>query len=342
MFTVSPAVPASPPLALGIRKVAAHVLAVTDVARSLRFYCDTLGLQTLRPTDLAQHRAWLVIGGVEIHLIQGTPAMSRKGTAQVPHLSLKVDDILAAREALHVAGISSIPHVELTPDVPSSFTLQLFIRDPDGYAIAFTQAVPFSAAANLIDLCYDRQTWSVKLEELVQKLSEAGLPLSDPALKGPLADLGALGVRQITRAVLVAVLTGRKEAVNAEDPEEPVVAEPEVVEVVALPVDAPSAGIPVTPEPPAPPPPYLAQPWIRRPTGHYVREENASTRSPFSHTQSVRTAYRALETVGGNPWVRGPYGDYYPPQQLPTSAYNLGGKTFIREADGTFVIQVSS
>jgi len=109
-----------------------HVsLNVSDVERSVAFYCDVLGLSELPRPRLRNPGAWLDAGnGRQIHLIR----------ADVPddlgqHVSFAVADLDATVAALTDAGvrISSPVHVGDTA------LRQSFANDPDGNRLEFTQ-----------------------------------------------------------------------------------------------------------------------------------------------------------------------------------------------------------
>src|SRR3569623_813886 len=107
---------------------------VTDTARALRFYCDTLCL-TADPSrpDLGYAGAWLWLGAQQLHLLElpnpapttGRPA--RGGRAR--HCALAVTDIAALRRRLDEAGI--------TDTLSRSGRPALLCRDPDGNALEF-------------------------------------------------------------------------------------------------------------------------------------------------------------------------------------------------------------
>ena len=112
-----------------------HVgLKVTDMDRSLRFYCDGLGLELLRRRDKGTGIASAVlrIGGQEMNLFSD-PSFASTATNDDPpgldHFCLEVesasiDDLMAA---LAQAGIAIAK-----PPVQRSDGISLFVSDPDG------------------------------------------------------------------------------------------------------------------------------------------------------------------------------------------------------------------
>lgn len=103
-----------------------HVsLNVTDLARSVQFYTDTLGLtlDSSRP-DLAVEGVWLNLPGGQVHLIvRDVPA------ANGQHFAIGVSDLDEAVAELRAAG------VEVRGPVPVGAARQAFVSDPDGNAI---------------------------------------------------------------------------------------------------------------------------------------------------------------------------------------------------------------
>ena len=112
-----------------------HVgLKVTDMDRSLRFYCDGLGLELLRRRDRAPGIATAVlrVGDQEMNLFSN-PGLAANPTDDDPsgldHFCLEVasasiDELMAA---LAQAGIAVAK-----PPVKRSDGVSLFVSDPDG------------------------------------------------------------------------------------------------------------------------------------------------------------------------------------------------------------------
>jgi glyoxylase I family protein len=106
---------------------------VTDLARSLRFYRDLLGLVPIpRPDFGALGGAWLSAGDVQVHLIVTpagvdvgcTPAATNPVAA---HTAFAVDDYAATQAALEAAGVAV---TGLGPEAG-----QMWVQDPDGHVI---------------------------------------------------------------------------------------------------------------------------------------------------------------------------------------------------------------
>lgn len=115
----------------------AHVsVLVTDIAKSLHFYRDVLGLQLdPRRPDLGYPGAWLNVGVQQIHLLE----LPRSGSRGEPpahggrdyHTALYVSQLDALKRALEQAGT--------TYTLSKSGRRALFCRDPDGNALEFIE-----------------------------------------------------------------------------------------------------------------------------------------------------------------------------------------------------------
>lgn len=109
-----------------------HVsLIVADTARSLRFYCDVLGLEieASRP-DLAFPGAWLRLGDRQLHLLElpnPDPVDDRPAHGgRDRHTAVVVDDLETFAARLASRGIAHT--------MSRSGRRALFCRDPDGNA----------------------------------------------------------------------------------------------------------------------------------------------------------------------------------------------------------------
>ena len=75
-------------------------LTVSDVGKSLAFYRDVLGLQQIRRPNLEKHGAWLTMGNLELHLVEGKPVVPSGNDLIVSHISLETYDIDKASKLL--------------------------------------------------------------------------------------------------------------------------------------------------------------------------------------------------------------------------------------------------
>lgn len=112
---------------LKIDHVALHV---SEVARSVAFYKEVLGLEPLDRPDFDFDGAWFGLGsGYQLHLLEGlyykVESDSRKS-----HFALKVADIHACAEHLAHMGVPF-----RGPKARPDGVLQVFLYDPDGHCI---------------------------------------------------------------------------------------------------------------------------------------------------------------------------------------------------------------
>jgi len=110
---------------------------VTDLAQSLRFYCDALGLRELRRYDSEQGRYTLVFlaapgdDGAQVELtFNWDPEQYGIGRA-FGHLAYQVDDIYAACQRFMEQGV--------TINRPPRDGRMAFVRSPDQISIELLQ-----------------------------------------------------------------------------------------------------------------------------------------------------------------------------------------------------------
>jgi len=112
-------------------------LVVSNTARSLKFYCDVLGLlvDKQRP-ELGYPGAWLQVGAQQIHLLElpnpdpvdGRPAHGGRDR----HIALSVNSL---DELKHSLTLNKLPYTQ-----SKSGRRALFVRDPDGNALEFIES----------------------------------------------------------------------------------------------------------------------------------------------------------------------------------------------------------
>ncbi|HET6546968.1 MAG TPA: VOC family protein [Solirubrobacter sp.] len=118
-------------------------LLVSDVARSVRFYADVLGLvEAPRPSTFDTPGAWLRIGEQELHLAgEVEPGRAREmnppyDPAEIAigygnHLALEVDDLDAALARAAEHGVRPGGEILARGDG----VRRTFVTDPDGHVI---------------------------------------------------------------------------------------------------------------------------------------------------------------------------------------------------------------
>jgi lactoylglutathione lyase len=122
---------------------------VSDLERSLHFYCNVLGLQEAFQLKRPDGKPWLVYIRVDEHsfveLFPGRPAdappLDPKSSYR--HLCLLVDDI---QETVKMLGARGLP-VPGEPKLGGDGNWQYWIKDPDGNDIELMQIMPDSLQA---------------------------------------------------------------------------------------------------------------------------------------------------------------------------------------------------
>ena len=112
-----------------------------DLAASLGFYVDLLGLRDGDRPSFDSPGAWLYSGDRPIvHLVAGRGGAASSGA--VDHIALRAEGLAAMIARLTAAGIAYE-----TAEVPGRGLKHIFLRDPDGVRIELT----FEAGEELID-----------------------------------------------------------------------------------------------------------------------------------------------------------------------------------------------
>jgi lactoylglutathione lyase len=126
----------------GVLKVTVgpYCINVTDMARSLSFYTETIGLQIIRDVDyhgLREVQLGSKAGGGVIQL-----AHSREVAAPIDHgtalrkIYFYVEDCEKAHQRVVDAGWPSTHTPETLPDYPVTYAM---VEDPDGYVVELIQ-----------------------------------------------------------------------------------------------------------------------------------------------------------------------------------------------------------
>jgi len=139
-----------------ISKISHIGVCVSDMERSLRFYCEVLGFTVsatmpevrvegepsdtlLRLRDVKLHAVYLERDGFRLELLHyasprspGRPPERAMNDLGFTHLSVQVPDVAAALKALEGAGVA----VDRDTVVEvGGLTVAAFVRDPDGLPI---------------------------------------------------------------------------------------------------------------------------------------------------------------------------------------------------------------
>jgi len=110
---------------------------VSDVAASLKFYCDGLGLKEVRRTENEKGRFTLIFlsapndPGAEIELTYNWDPEEYKGGRNFGHVAYRVDDIYATCQRLMDQGV--------TINRPPRDGHMAFVRSPDGISVELLQ-----------------------------------------------------------------------------------------------------------------------------------------------------------------------------------------------------------
>ena len=110
---------------------------VTDLAASLRFYCDALGLREVRRSDYPQGRFTLVFlaapgdENAQVELTHNWDAEEYGIGRAFGHLAYEVDDIYAACRRLQEHGV--------TINRPPRDGRMAFVRSPDQISVELLQ-----------------------------------------------------------------------------------------------------------------------------------------------------------------------------------------------------------
>ena len=110
---------------------------VTDLGRSLKFYCDALGLRELSRKDYAQGRYTLVFlaaagdESAQVELTHNWDAEKYTGGRNFGHLAYGVEDIYATCQRLKAHGVTILR--------PPRDGHMAFVRSPDNISIELLQ-----------------------------------------------------------------------------------------------------------------------------------------------------------------------------------------------------------
>jgi lactoylglutathione lyase len=110
---------------------------VSDVAASMRFYCDALGLELVRQKDMPQGRHTLYFlaapgdAAAQIELTHNWDPEAYSGGRNFGHIAYGVPDVYAACQRLVDHGVQILR--------PPRDGFMAFVRSPDGISIELLQ-----------------------------------------------------------------------------------------------------------------------------------------------------------------------------------------------------------
>jgi len=111
---------------------------ITDVDRSLKFYCDALGLIELRRHESEQGRFTLIFLAApgdetaQVELTYNWDAEELDGGRNFGHLAYQVDNIYATCDRLQEQGV--------TINRPPRDGYMAFVKSPDGVSVELLQS----------------------------------------------------------------------------------------------------------------------------------------------------------------------------------------------------------
>lgn len=119
-----------------------HVNIVTaDLAATVRFYCDLLGLEEGPRPAFASPGAWLYLDGRPVlHLVLRQDAAPDPSTGAIDHLAFRCEDFDGLYRRLDRAGV---PYE--TREAPGGEIRQIFLRDPNGVKVELNFSSPSHA-----------------------------------------------------------------------------------------------------------------------------------------------------------------------------------------------------
>jgi len=128
-------------MAIGVHDLT-PLLQVFDMRTSIRFYCDLLGFELINQSQPGDDFDWaaLALHGVKLMLNTAYDEGERPGTPDPARVAAHADTILyfncpdpdGAYQHLRSAGLDPQP-----PTVAYYGMRQLYVSDPDGYALCF-------------------------------------------------------------------------------------------------------------------------------------------------------------------------------------------------------------
>jgi Lactoylglutathione lyase and related lyases len=128
-----------------IKGIAHAAFSVSDMKKSLNFYCDILGFKKAFEIKNDAGNPWIeyikVSQGQFIELFYSQNKLDQdSGTFSYSHLCLEVDDIYKIADQLKSKGLT----LDVEPMQGKDLNYQCWVQDPDGNRIEFMQMHPDS------------------------------------------------------------------------------------------------------------------------------------------------------------------------------------------------------
>jgi lactoylglutathione lyase len=113
-----------------------YAIEVSDLEKSIKFYGDILQMEMLPRPNFDFAGAWFDLGlGQQIHLIENKTLHITFAGSRALHFAFAVPDLEGVKSYLIEKGVEIAKDIKKRPDG----ILQLFVKDPDGYFLEFTQ-----------------------------------------------------------------------------------------------------------------------------------------------------------------------------------------------------------
>lgn len=107
---------------------------VSDLEASIKFYRDGLGLKEMDRPDFDFNGAWFELGGSQqLHLIEQADLAFVSNRIN-HHFALQVNDINGVKATLEHNSVK----IAMGPTKRPDGVTQIFVTDPDGYVIEFS------------------------------------------------------------------------------------------------------------------------------------------------------------------------------------------------------------
>lgn len=118
-----------------ISKLDHYAIEVTDLDATNHFYHEILGFEEIERPSFDFPGVWYRIGDTSIHVILNTRRDVVQSNSRSLHFAFTTPDLVKMKTYLISCGIEIVKDIKPRPDG----VLQMFVRDPDGYFVEFTE-----------------------------------------------------------------------------------------------------------------------------------------------------------------------------------------------------------